>query len=128
MKRNPYLPPAALLLALLALCLWNSRVMTAQTNTLDNQLRQVETQAESARWPAAKAALADSYADWSAHQTYLHIVTAHATVDDAEAMYRRAAAYAEAEALAEFRVVLADLRHQLRLLSEMERFSIKNVL
>ena len=49
-------------------------------------------------------------------------------MDDAEAMYRRCAAFAAAEEPSEFRAELADLDDQLRLLAEMERFSIKNVL
>lgn len=129
MKRfKPYLPPAALLLALLALSLWNSRAMTAQTDSLRAQLLQVEELAQSENWPAAKTLLAGSYGDWSAHQTYLHIVTAHSAVDDTEALYRRAAAFAETEELAEFQAELAALNHQLSLLAEMEQFNIKNVL
>lgn len=49
-------------------------------------------------------------------------------MDDAEAMYRRAMAFAATRELTEFRAELADLRDQLRLLAEMERFSVKNVL
>ena len=43
-------------------------------------------------------------------------------------MYRRAMAFAAARESSELRAELADLRDQLRLLAEMERFSIKNVL
>ena len=60
--------------------------------------------------------------------TYLHIVTEHDAINDAEAMYRRALAFAATRESTEFRAELADLRDQLRLLAEMERFSIKNVL
>lgn len=54
--------------------------------------------------------LTDSYTDWSGKQTYLHIVTEHDAVDDAEAMYRRAMAFAATRELTEFRAELADLR------------------
>ena len=52
----------------------------------------------------------------------------HDAVDGAEAMFRRAEAFAETEELSEFRAELADLTSQLRLLAEMERLSIKNIL
>ncbi len=77
---------------------------------------------------AATAELVDSYKDWSAHQTYLHIVSEHEAVDDAETMYRRAMAFAAAREPNEFRAELSDLRDQLRLVAERERFTIKNIL
>ena len=58
----------------------------------------------------------------------LHIVARHDTVDDAEAMYRRALAFAATRELTEFRAEISDLRDQLRLLAETERLDIKNVL
>ena len=61
-------------------------------------------------------------------QTYLHIVSHHDAVDDAEAMYRRAMAFAETQEITEFRAELSDLMDQLRLISEMEALNIRNVL
>ena len=43
-------------------------------------------------------------------------------------MYRRAAAFLKTREASELQAELADLRDQLRLLAEMERFSIKNIL
>ena len=126
MKR--FFPPLAVLAAILALSLWNARVMEGQTSHLRSQLLQVQKLAAAENWQGAEDALADSYADWTSRQTYLHIVTEHDAVDDAEAMYRRAMAFAAARESSELRAELADLRDQLRLLAEMERFSIKNVL
>ena len=125
---RPYLPPLALLAAILAFSLWNSACMTLQTDRWREQLRQADALAQAEDWPEAVNALTASYEDWSDHQTYLHIVSQHDAVDDAEAMYRRCAAFAAAEEPSEFRAELADLDDQLRLLAEMERFSIKNVL
>ena len=73
-------------------------------------------------------ALWESYDDWSHSQTYLHIVSHHDAVDDAEAMYRRAIAFGETEELSEFHAELSDLRDQLRLIAEMEALNIRNVL
>ena len=49
-------------------------------------------------------------------------------MDDAEAMYQRAQAFAAVREAAEFQAELTDLRDQLRLLSEMEACSIRNIL
>ena len=122
------LPPLAVLAAILVLSLWNGRVMERRTSRWQAQLQQVRELAVAERWQAAEAALTDSYSDWSRSQTYLHIVTEHDAVDDAEAMYRRAMAFALEQESSEFRAELADLQDQLRLLAEMERFSLKNIL
>ena len=125
---RPYLPPLALLAAILAFSLWNSACMTLQTDRWREQLRQADALAQTEDWPEAVNALTASYEDWSDHQTYLHIVSQHDAVDDAEAMYHRCLAFAATQEVTEFRAELADLRDQLRLLAEMERFSIGNVL
>lgn len=122
------LPPLTVLVVLLAFSFWNSSNVTAQTDRWRAQLQQADALAQSEDWPEAAEALTDSYKDWSGHQTYLHIVSQHGAVDDAEAMYRRAQAYAATRELPEFRAELSDLRDQLRLLAEMEQFSIRNVL
>ena len=122
------LPPLLVLGVLLAFALWNSAAMEARTGRWRDQLRQAEALALTGDWAAAEAALAESYADWSGSQTYLHIVTEHDAVDDAEAMYRRSMAFAAAREDSEFRAELADLTDQLRLLAEMETGSIRNIL
>lgn len=122
------LSPIAVLAAILAFAIWNSRTMTADTDRWRTQLHQSDVLAQAGDWSGAVAALSESYADWSARQTYLHIVSEHDAVDDAEAMYHRALAFAATQESSEFRAELSDLRDQLRLLAEMERFSIKNIL
>ena len=120
--------PAGLLAAILAFCLWNSAAMTACTARWRAQLEEAERLAASGDWGGTAAAIREGYADWSARQTYLHIVTSHDAVDSAEAMYHRALAFAESREDSELRAELADLRDQLRLLAEMEEFSLRNVL
>ncbi len=127
MKRG-LLPPLAVLAALLAFSLWNAGHMAQETARFQSQLRQADALAQDENWPQARAVLQESYRDWSRCQTYLHIVTEHSAVDDAEAMYRRAMAFAATEEITEFRAEAADLTDQLRLLAEMERLSIRNIL
>lgn len=123
-----YVKPLAVLAAILAFALWNGAAMTSHTDRWRAQLEQADALAQAEEWSRAVEVLADSYTDWSGKQTYLHIVTEHDAVDDAEAMYRRAMAFAATRESTEFRAELADLRDQLRLLAEMERFNVKNVL
>ena len=122
------LPPIAVLCALLALSLWNSSHMERQTRRWRAQLQETDRLAQSECWAEALDSLWESYDDWTLRQTYLHIVSHHDAVDDAEAMYRRAMAFAAAREPNEFRAELADLRDQLRLVAERERFTIKNIL
>ena len=126
--RRAVVVPLIILGAVLAFAVWNSAAMSGHTERWDGQLRQAEALAREGKWPEAAAALEASYADWSKRQTYLHIVTLHSAVDDAEGMYHRAMAFAGVQEDSEFLAELADLRDQLRLLAEMEKFSIKNVL
>ena len=123
-----YLKPLAVLAAILAFALWNGAAMTAHTDRWRAQVEQADALAQAEDWSRAVEILADSYADWSGKQTYLHIVTEHDAVDDAEAMYRRAKAFAGAREPSEFQAELADLMDQLRLLAEMETGSIRNIL
>ena len=125
---KPFLPSISLLCAILLFSVWNCARISRDTQRWSAPLTQVSDLAGQDRWSDAEERLAESYRDWSSHQTYLHIVAEHEAVDGAEAMYRRAFAYAEARETPEFRAELTDLLHQLNLLSEMEEISIKNIL
>ena len=127
MKRA-YLPSLLLLCAMLALSLWNSGRIQQETERWRGQLEQADALAAEQLWPEALSAVEDSYRDWQGQQTYLHIVAEHDVLDDAEAMYHRAAAFALEREAAEFRAEIQHLRHQLTLMAETERFSMKNVL
>ena len=58
MKR--FFPPLAVLAAILALSLWNARVMEGQTSHLRSQLLQVQKLAAAENWQGAEDALADA--------------------------------------------------------------------
>lgn len=123
-----YLLSVLTLLAVLSLALWNSASMAGRTQRWQGQLDQVEALAKDGAWEEAYQALEESYGDWSSSQAYLHIVSHHDVLDEAEAMYRRAAVFICLQEESSLLGELSDLRHQLRLLSEMEQLSIKNVL
>lgn len=122
------LPPLILLASILAFSLWNSKTMAADTARWQAQLRQADALAQSEDWEGAAAALSAGYQDWSARQTYLHIVSPHNAVDEADTMYRRCLAFASTQELAELLAETAGLTERLRLLTEMEQLSIRNIL
>lgn len=122
------LPPLVLLTALLAFALWNGGRIAGDSARWQSQLEQADTLAQSEDWIGASTVLAESHRDWNRCQTYLHIVSSHSAVDEAEVLYRRCQAFAAVQELSEFRAETAALRQQLRLLAEMERFSLRNVL
>lgn len=126
--KKEFFPPIAVLTAILVFSLFNGSTMKADTDRWRAQLQQADALAQAEDWPGAMEALTDSYQDWSARQTYLHIISEHAIIDEAEGMYHRAMAFAVSKEPSEFRAEVADLRDQLRLLAERERFSLKNIL
>ena len=127
MKRA-LLPPLAVLAVILAFSLWTGSTIAADSQRWQQQLEQASALARQENWAAAAETLSSSYRDWSSRQEKLHILLRHDVIDDAEAMYRRAMAFAATREPNEFRAEIADLRSQLRLLAELEEFSLKNVL
>ncbi len=120
--------PAVLLAAVLAFCLWNSSAVTTRTTQWRGELEKADRYAREEGWEDAANLIRESYAGWSECQTWLHCVADHDVVDDAEAMYRRAVAFAESGEGSELRAELADLRDQLQLLAKKEEPSIRNIL
>ena len=126
--KKALIAPITVLIVILGFALWNSGTMNKNTARWRYQLQQADFLAQAENSSAAETALEHSYHDWCSHQTYLHIVSEHDAVDDAEAMYLRAIAFAATQEPSELRAEIADLQAQLRLLAEMEHFSIKNIL
>ena len=120
--------PASALLLLFLLSAVNGIVLSRRVEHWQHQRSQAEYWADQSQWDQTIAALEESYQDWQHAQGYLHVVLDHTAVDDAEAMYHRARAFALTEEPSEFRAETAHLRAQLALLADMEQFSIQNIL
>lgn len=126
--KKALLAPAATLVLLFSLSLLNGAAIQKEAARWSSQLQQAVHFIQSENWNAIETAIQTSYEDWRVKQTYLHIVLEHEAIDNAEAMYQRAFAFTSAKDSQELQAELADLLHQLTLLSEMERLSIKNIL
>lgn len=126
--KKMFLGPISILTIIFFFALLNGINMQKHTARWSESLQQAVLSVQSENFDSAKAALNSSYEDWLKMQTYLHIVLEHEAIDNAEAMYQRAFAFTTAKDSQELQAELADLIHQLTLLSEMERLSIKNIL
>lgn len=120
--------PLLVLFALLVFTLYNYFIMSQNTVHWCHQLQQTVLFVQSEDWYHAEISLEESYADWSKHQIYLHIVSTHDTIHEAESMYQRARAFAAAQEPSELQAELAGLQAQLRSLAAKEQFSIRNIL
>lgn len=127
MKKD-YFIPIAILAVIFGFSFWNSITIQKNTARWSAQLQQAAQLISTENWDAIEHTLQSSYDDWHANQTYLHIVLEHDTIDDADAMYRRAFAFTKAQEPKELQAELADLQDQLGLLVEMERLSLENIL
>lgn len=127
MKKD-YLVPLAILAAVFGFSLWNGTALQKDTARWSAQLQQAVQLIPSKNWDAIEHTLQSSYDDWQTRQAYLRIVLEHDPIDDADAMYRRAFAFAKAQEPKELQAELADLQDQLGLLVEMERLRLENIL
>ena len=121
-------PPLLLLLIILCFSLYNNFFMDRNTTRWCEQIYETSIFAQSEEWELAKNSLNETFSDWSNHQTYLHIVSAHDAIHDAESMYHRAFAFIAAQEPSELQAELAQLQAQLGFLAEMEAFNIRNIL
>ncbi|MBR3641280.1 MAG: DUF4363 family protein [Oscillibacter sp.] len=125
--RRAYLLPAAILLGILALSLWNGRTLGEMCEARSNEVRLAQRLAEADDWDGAIRTLGASYAAWSDAQAYLHVVGHHGTIGSAESLYRRALTLADERDRAAFRAELSELANCLQLLTEMEKLRLQSV-
>lgn len=122
-----FLPPFLILAAILTAAALNCAVIAQKTTIWHGEILQAETQAQSGDWPAAKKSLQAMRRSWESSRTYLRVTVRHEELDSVEALFVRAAAAAGQGERSDFLGETAELRSQLRLLSETEQFKIGNV-
>ena len=122
-----WLPPTMILISLLTFCLWDAYYMRQNLSLLCSQLQQADQLAEAGNWNEALQILEHSHQTWQDRQIYVHSVSPRDAVDDAEAMYCRAIAFAKTKEITEFRAELSDLQDQMRVLTDLESFSYRSI-
>ena len=120
--------PCAILALILALSLYNTETMDRYVTAWCEELDAAQTAADGGDWAEAEHRIRSVHDVWEEKQSYLHIVSVHAELDEAEALLAKSLSYAHERDDAEFRANTAELITQLRLLSEIQEVSIKNIL
>lgn len=123
-----FLIPSGLLIAILGFSLWAGRYVEARTVHWTALLEQTEQSAAQEDWEEAERRLTAAYGDWDSSQTFFHTIMDHDELDEAEKLFAGAFAVCREKDGADFHQMLSQLASQLRLLSETQSVSIKNVL
>lgn len=119
---------AAVLVALIAVSLVNSAVLSARCGEWTTHLRTVTMAVGKSDWDTAEGEMAALQREWHRCQSYLHITLMHEEINEADTLLHQCVLYVtqrDSNALADAAVQLA---LQFDRLAEMERLSIKNVL
>ncbi len=120
--------PASVLTLLLGLSLWNAAAVDAAIEPWRGALAEASEASERGEWETSERTIRETRTAWEAKHPYFHLVTAHDELDRADALFAQAESYAGAREGAELRAALAELSAQLRVVSEMQRLTLKNVL
>lgn len=120
--------PVGLLVVILGFSLWTSRYVEQQTERWNAMLEEIEELAREEAWAEAEVRLEAAYADWDARQTFFHTIMDHSELDEAENLFAGAFAVCRERDSADFHTLLSQLAGQLRLLSETQCVSVKNIL
>ena len=120
--------PVGLLAVILGFSLWSGRYVELRTQHWNTLLEEIDGLAGQEAWEQAGQKLEEAYADWNGSQTFFHIIMSHDELDEAETLFAGAFAVCQEQDGADFHQLLAELISQLRLLSETQSVSIKNVL
>lgn len=127
MKRFFWIP-FLLLLALFSATLANAAVADRLVEDWCTELDQLQSTAQAEDWDSVRADLAAFHQGWDRHATYFHIILQHDELNEVESLLARADSFAFEQDEGEFRACVAELQSQLRVLSEMQEISIRNIL
>ena len=118
----------ALLLALLATTLLNSRYIDRTVRTLTDRLDKAYTEAAADRWQRAAQLTEQARKLWQSRDVLFHILLPHRDIDAIRLSFREVEQYLSLEEPDQYNAANARLIEQLGLLAEMERLDLKNIL
>lgn len=120
--------PVCMLLLLTAAALLNAWHTGNLVDAWCESVEQAEIAASSGNWDLATQKLNAAHDSWTQNMVYFHIVLQHEELNDAEELFAQAESYLGAREAVDFCACSASLCSQLRVLSEMQQVSIKNIL
>ena len=120
--------PLLLLAAMFSATLYNSSLISRQTDRWLTELEAVDQAIDKENWQQAAQQLQSINNSWHSRQLYLHIVTRHNELDEAASLFSQLTVLCDEQDAAELRLHLANLCSQLKLLAEMEQLTVANIL
>ena len=117
--------PLFVLLAVLFFILWNAAWVTDRCGEWTAAVDTVTADLDAGGDGGAALGTLDDL--WQDVQGYMHIIVSHEDLDEAEALMAQAKALSAHGSAKELYPVLAQLRHQFRLIAETQQLSPKNI-
>ena len=117
--------PIGVLAAVLVFTLWNAAWVTDRCEEWADALDGVTAALDGG--DDGSVALGRLWDMWQEVQGYMHIVVSHTELDEAESLLAQALALCRQNSTEDMYPVLAELRHQFRLIAETQQISAKNI-
>lgn len=117
--------PIGVLAAVLVFTLWNAAWVTDRCEEWADALDGVTAALDGGG--DGNVALERLWDMWQEVQGYMHIVVSHTELDEAESLLAQALALCRQNSTEDMYPVLAELRHQFRLIAETQQISAKNI-
>lgn len=117
--------PIGVLAAVLVFTLWNAAWVTDRCEEWADALDGVTAALDGGG--NGSVALERLWGMWQEVQGYMHIVVSHTELDEAESLLAQALALCRQNSTEDMYPVLAELRHQFRLIAETQQISAKNI-
>lgn len=117
-----------LLAGMVALSLWHVSALRGLTEDLGEQLRRAEELAESGDWDRAEEITKAASEQWNGRAFYLHVTLDHKTADDIAVGFAETLEFLAWQETGEYSAANARLMKQLKLLGEVERPNLENLL
>lgn len=117
--------PIGVLAAVLVFTLWNAAWVTDRCEEWADALDGVTAALDGGG--DGSVALEHLWDMWQEVQGYMHIVVSHTELDEAESLLAQALALCRQNSTEDMYPVLAELRHQFRLIAETQQISAKNI-
>ena len=117
--------PIGVLATVLVFTLWNAAWVTDRCEEWADALDGVTAALDGGG--DGSVALERLWDMWQEVQGYMHIVVSHTELDEAESLLAQALALCRQNSTEDMYPVLAELRHQFRLIAETQQISAKNI-
>lgn len=117
-----------LLAAILALTLYHTQTLQQFTGRLTGQLEEAAQLAQQEHWDQASQLTQTALDVWENQDVRLHVLLRHADTDQIHAGFQEVLALLDSREYGEYAAANARLISQLKLLSEAEQLTLKNIL